>query len=49
MQQSSTNGVQKAWLGGKDDPSEIAQKIKIWPHNQMVHAQTRILSRELDA
>ena len=50
MKQTDAKGLQdNAWLGGKDDPLEIVQEIKIWPYYQMVYAQNRIGPRKLDA
>ena len=39
----------KTQLAGKWDPLGIVQEIKIWPHLQMVYAQTRIRPGEWDA
>ena len=36
-------------LGGKGDPLEIVQEIKIWPHYPLVQPQTRICPGEWDA
>ena len=49
MQQTSVKRVQdQTWLGGEGDPVRIMQEIKIWPHKQMVHEQTRIPPGEWD-
>ena len=47
MQQTGTKGIgDLTWLGGKGDPLEIVQEIKIWSHYQMVYTQTRICPRQ---
>ena len=50
MQQTSVKVVQNyAQLSGKGDPLGIVQEIEIFPYHQMLYAQLRIYSREIDA
>ena len=50
MQQICLETVQdKTRLGGESDLLGIVQEIEIWPHEQMVYAQTRICPGEWDA
>ena len=50
MQQTTTKEVHElAPLGGKDNPLEIAQEIKILQYYQIVYTQTRTCPTECNA
>ena len=50
MQQANTKVVQdQVQLSGEGASPVIVQDIKFWTNNQIVYAQTRILSRERDS
>ena len=37
--------VYKSWLNGEDDPLGTVQEIEIWPYEQVVYAQPRMLRK----